>query len=254
MTGTIFHGSKIALRIWLFVLFEMCANKNGMAAREIERKYGLSPKSSWFMAHRIREAMKAKAPGSMVGIIVVDETYIGGDPGLMNKKARAKWEAKRMTPHSGFRGNSSDKAPVLSLINANTGEVRSAVVPKVDGTNLRKVIAAQVNMAGSTLWTDEGSWYGQIGEEFLAHETVNHSDEEYVGRHGQSTNKLESYFSQLKRSLDGTHHRVSEEHLPRYLTHFDFLYTTRDLPESLRMAQLVDQAEGRRLSYKRVKG
>ena len=57
-TGTVFHGSKISIRKWLFVFFEMCANKNGIAAREIERKYELTPKSAWFMTQRIREAMK----------------------------------------------------------------------------------------------------------------------------------------------------------------------------------------------------
>ena len=64
MTGTIFHGSKVPLRTWLFVLFEMCAAKNGMAAREIERKYGVAPKTAWFMAHRLREAMKARRRSS----------------------------------------------------------------------------------------------------------------------------------------------------------------------------------------------
>ena len=58
ITGTIFHGTKIPLRTWLFVVFEMCASKNGVAAREIERKYDVTPKSAWFMVHRIREAMK----------------------------------------------------------------------------------------------------------------------------------------------------------------------------------------------------
>ncbi|MGP8163831.1 MAG: hypothetical protein ACLQAN_08710, partial [Acidimicrobiales bacterium] len=82
MTGSIFHGSKVPLRKWLFVLFEMASNKNGMAAREIERKYGVAPKTAWFMAHRIREAMKTKAPARLLtGTVVSDETYIGGDPG-----------------------------------------------------------------------------------------------------------------------------------------------------------------------------
>jgi transposase-like protein len=81
LTGTIFHGTKIELRIWLVVVIEMCANKNGMAAREIERKYGVAPKTAWHMAHRVREAMKRRAPGSMLGVIVADETYVGATRG-----------------------------------------------------------------------------------------------------------------------------------------------------------------------------
>jgi len=117
MTGTIFHGSKVPLRTWLFVLFEMCANKNGMAAREIERKYGVAPKTAWFMAHRLREAMKVRAPGMLVGTIVSDETWIGGTPRNRHKAERA------MARGFGYEGHVTDKTPVLSLINAETGEV-----------------------------------------------------------------------------------------------------------------------------------
>ena len=80
LTGTIFHGSKVELRIWLMVFVEMCANKNGMAAREIERKYGVAPKTAWFMAHRIREAMKSAPPHSLVGTIVADEPTWAATP------------------------------------------------------------------------------------------------------------------------------------------------------------------------------
>lgn len=248
MTGTIFHGSKIPLRTWLFVIFEMAANKNGMAAREIERKYGVAPKTAWFMAHRIREAMKHRAPDSLVGIIVADETWIGGNPANRSKSQRA------MEKGFGFDGKKTDKTPVLSLINATTGEARSAVVRDVTSATLRKVMSEQVDMAGSTLWTDEGIWYRQIGREFVGHETVNHAEEEYVNERGATTNRAEGYFGQLKRSLDGTHHKVSREHLPRYLTEFDFRYSTSGMCDRGRMVRLIDGAEGRRLSYKRVKG
>ncbi|MGD0255861.1 MAG: IS1595 family transposase [Acidimicrobiales bacterium] len=107
---------------------------------------------------------------------------------------------------------------------------------------------------GSELWTDEGKWYRQLGEEFIRHATVNHIEDEYVSRAtGASTNKAENFFSQLKRSLDGTHHHVSVEHLPRYLSEFDYRFSTRKLSDGERMAQLVRRAEGRRLTYKRVK-
>lgn len=81
LTGTIFHGTKIPVRTWLVVIFEMCASKNGVADREIERKYDLMPKSAWFMTHRIREAMKREPlAGLLGGAVQVDETWIGGEP------------------------------------------------------------------------------------------------------------------------------------------------------------------------------
>ena len=80
LTGTIFHGTKISVRTWAFVVFEMASSKNGVAAREIERKYGLTPKSAWFMVNRIRETMKRDPLAGMLTGVVVDETYIGGKP------------------------------------------------------------------------------------------------------------------------------------------------------------------------------
>ncbi|MGZ7000037.1 MAG: transposase, partial [Acidimicrobiia bacterium] len=79
LVGTIFHGTKIPLRTWIFVVYEMCASKNGLAAREIERKYDLTAKSAWFMTHRIREAMRREPlAGLLTGTIIADETWVGG--------------------------------------------------------------------------------------------------------------------------------------------------------------------------------
>jgi transposase-like protein len=254
LTGTIFHGSKVPLRTWLFVVFEMAANKNGLAAREIERKYGVSPKTAWFMAHRIREAMKTRAPLALLtGTIVADETFIGGNPQRMNAATRRRYEAPvKVTPGSLPRLGTR-KTPVLSLINAETGEARSKVVADVSGHTLRTVIADNVAMGSSRLMTDEGAQYHQLGREFVSHETVNHSEDEYV-RGDVSTNLAEGYFSQLKRSLDGTHHHVSREHLDRYLAEFDFRYSSRKLTDTQRTARLMGQTTGRRLTYKRLAG
>ena len=81
ITGTVFHGTKVPLHTWLMVVFEMCANKNGVAAREIARKYGVAPKTAWFMTNRLREAMKNLAPERLIcGVVVADETFIGPTP------------------------------------------------------------------------------------------------------------------------------------------------------------------------------
>jgi transposase-like protein len=181
-TGTIFHGSKVSLQTWLFVFFEMCANKNGLAAREVERKYGVSPKTAWFMTQRIREAMRKKAPDALVGTIVADETWIGGDPNRMNNQTRERVAARqrrdfRPTLSGRSRiGPTTVKTPVMSLVDAETGEVRSRVVTDVTAASLRKVMAEQVDMERSTLHTDESGAYWRMGREFTAHHTVNHND------------------------------------------------------------------------------
>jgi transposase-like protein len=144
LTGTIFHGTKIPVRIWCFVVFEMASSKNGVAAREIKRKYGLTPKSAWFMVHRIREAMKREPmAGLLTGRVVVDETYIGGTP--KNRHGH--------DPKKNIQGP-TDKTPVVALVSRETGEVRSKVVPNVTGENLRAAIAGEVEPERTVIHTD----------------------------------------------------------------------------------------------------
>jgi len=245
LTGTVFHGSKIPLRTWLFVIFEMCASKNGVAAREIERKYDLTPKSAWFMLHRIREAMKREPlAGLLRGTIVADETYIGGSPKNRHRKA---FEVGQTV------GRGTEKTPVLSLVDTATGEVRSRVMNDVSGATLRAAIAENVAMKGSTLHTDKWGGYLHLGREFDSHITVDHGSGEYV-RDGAGTNAAENFFSQLKRSIDGTHHHVSTEHLGRYLAEFDFRATTKDASDSQRMRAVVANAGARRLTFRPLTG
>jgi transposase-like protein len=255
LTGTIFHGTKIPLRKWLFVIFEMCASKNGVSAREVERKYELSAKSAWFMTHRIREAMKREPLAGMLrGAITADESWIGGDPRNQHEHTRKqRQEPRQIKPHRNTNLH-TDKIAVLSLVNHETGEVRSRVVPDVTGPTLRKAIAEQVDMASSTLYTDSAKPYVLIGREFAAHRAVDHKSGEYVARDGACTNMAENFFSQLKRSIDGTHHHVSREHLHRYLAEFDYRYSTRKLNDSTRMVRLIEQVEGKRLSYRPLTG
>jgi transposase-like protein len=240
LTGTIFHGTKIPIRTWVLVIFEMAASKNGVSAREIERKYGLTPKSAWFMLHRIREAMKREPmAGLLTGRVVADETFYGGTP----KNRHGHDPSKRMMG----RGE-SDKTPIMSLISRETGEVRSRVLPDVKPGNLRSVLHEHTDPARTHLHTDNAAQYRSLGRSFAAHDAVNHMAREWV-RGDVSTNQAEAYFSQLKRSLDGTFHHVSREHLQRYVDEFDFRYTTRRSTDTERMARIVGGSGGRRLTY-----
>jgi transposase-like protein len=243
LTGTIFHGTKIPVRTWVFVVFEMCASKNGVSAREIERKYDLTPKTAWFMCHRIREAMKREPMSSLLsGRVVSDETWFGGKPSNRHVGQRTKRD---------HRIGGTKKTPIISLISKETGEVRSTAVPTVNAENLRAVLQRNVEPAQTHLHSDMnrvyrfGTLYGVVSR----HSTVDHSIGEYVSG-DVSTNQAENYFSQLKRSIDGTHHHVSVEHLPRYLAEFDFRYSTRHSTDTERMGKLMERVGGRRLTYR----
>lgn len=114
-TGTIMHGSKVSLEIWVFILFEMCANKNGLAAREIERKYGLTAKTAWFVTQRIREAMKREPlAGLLRGTIVADGTYVGGKTGNQHAKKRAQLKPYKAAGHLGSTCDNKSAAPTTA--------------------------------------------------------------------------------------------------------------------------------------------
>jgi hypothetical protein len=122
-------------------------------------------------------------------------------------------------------------------------------MPDVKPGNLRSAIQEQVDAAATHLHTDSARNYRLMAGDFAGHSSVNHDAREYV-RGDVSTNQAETYFSQLKRSIDGTHHHVSSEHLPRYLAEFDFRYTTCKDTDTERMGKMVKRVAGRRMTYR----
>ena len=246
LTNTIFHGTKISLRTWVLVIFEMCAAKNGVSAWEISRKYGITNESAWHMLHRIREAMKREPVVSLLrGTVVADETWIGGNPA--NRHRNDPREKPR-------KSNTTDKQPVLGLVHYESREVRAMSVPNVTGKTLRETMAKHLDLGNTHLYTDEAKSYNLMRNDVASHETVNHMAGEYKSPTGASTNLAEGFFSQLKRSLDGTHHHVSLWHLDRYLEQFAWLATHCRKTDSERMRSLIENVEGRRLTYKPVPG
>jgi transposase-like protein len=236
--GTLFERSHIPLSKWLMAAFLLCASKKGMSTHQLHRMIGVSYKSTWFMMHRIREAMnQGTFPGGLGGenkVVEIDETYVGG------KAANRK-------------GKVPKKAAVVSLVERD-GSVRSFRVPNVTARTLRPIIVTQVSRA-SFIMTDESTVYPTIGREFAGHGTVNHSIEEYVRASFWHTNTVEGYFSILKRGIVGTYHWVSEAHLHRYTAEFDFRYNHRSglgFSDRDRATIALKGIVGKRLTYRRT--
>ena len=177
-----------------------------------------------------------------------------GKTGNMHKSVRNPKKPAPVEPGERKGGPLFNKTIVLSLISEETGEVRSKVVPDVTAATLEKALADEVILSETELITDEMKSYKVIGKNTASHSSVNHNQDEYVRTEDDgtvvTTNPIEAFFSQLKRSVDGTHHHISKEHLHRYLAEHDFRYSTRDLSDAQRMAELMSNVGGRRLSWR----
>lgn len=235
--GTVLEDSRIALRHWCYAFWAACASKKGVSALQIHRMTGVSYKSALFLMHRIRFALADDPVTSakLEGIIEADETYVGGKPrykGPQNK-----------------RGLGADKVPVFALVQRG-GEARAFVPRKVTAATISRLIHYHVSPPHARLMTDESWAYTKIGRKFAGgHDTVNHARREYA-RGDVTTNTVEGFFSILKRGLYGTYHSVSETHLHRYVSEFEYRYNTRKMSDGERVTKAIKQAVGKRLRYR----
>jgi transposase len=203
--GTIFHKSPTPLKLWFFAMLLMTASKNGVSAKELERQIGVTYKCAWRMAHQIRKLMNEN-PSLLQGIVEADETYIGGRrPGKRGRGA-------------------AGKTAVIGLLERG-GSVIAKAVTNVKTKTVIPNISDNVQ-PGSTIVTDELPSYRRLPNFGFKHETVNHSTKEWVRAHVH-TNSIEGFWSQLKRSINGTFHHVSKKHLQKYVNEFSYRYNRR---------------------------
>jgi transposase-like protein len=246
---TVMERSKIALHKWLQAFHLMCSSKKGVSAHQLHRTLDIGYEAAWFMAHRIREAMRdggldvLGGPGSS-GIVEADETYYG----------RAKQKNllhPRRTPYT--KGGWKDKGqarPVVALVE-RAGKVRTFHVAHADKVTVSKIVSENIAKE-ARLHTDESLLYRTVGKEFAAHETVHHSSGEYV-RGDVHTNSAEGYFSIFKRGMRGIYQHCDEKHLHRYLAEYDFRYNNRSalgIEDGERAMLAVKGAAGKRLTYR----
>ena len=237
--GSVFERSHIPLHKWLLATHLMASSKKGISAHQLHRMLGITYKSAWFMAHRIREAMSPskKEKNARLGgngkTVEADETYYGTKKG-------------RTAP----KGGAGHKHAVMSLVERG-GAVRSFHVKDFRGKDVHEILANNVHY-DTALMTDESTLYKTFGWNFASHETVNHSKDEYV-RGAASTNTIEGVFSIFKRGMIGTYQHCGEQHLQRYLHEFDFRYSNRTalgVSDVGRADRILKGAEDKRLTYR----
>jgi transposase-like protein len=248
---TVFERSKIPLTKWLAALFLMTASKKGVSAHQVHRMLGISYKSTWFMMHRLREAMRTGGLEPLGGegkVVEADETYLWNIPEAQQPTHKKDGRPYSKDPRNAGYGR---KRAIVSLVERG-GSVRSFHVPGAYAEAVVHIV--RDNIAKETrLHTDESKLYTRVGREFAAHETVNHSEKEY-GRGDVTTNTVESYFSVFKRGMRGTYQHCAEKHLHRYLAEFDFRHNNRialGVNDTARAAKLAAGIVGKRLTYRR---
>lgn len=235
--GTIFEESRLELHLWFQAAYLMASSKKGVSANQLHRTLGVTLKTAWFLAHRLREAMaegNLNPFGSGGTPVEADETYIG--------RWRRKGENERSHQH---------KMKVVTLIDRETGAAKSTVMRNINSVSIGRVVAANVARE-ARLMTDQSAVYNDVGREMAEHQAVNHSKEEY--RRGDAyTNTVEGYFSIFKRGMKGVYQHCNEAHLHRYLAEFDFRYSNRiglGINDMARMDRAIKGGKGKRLTYK----
>lgn len=247
--GTVFERSKIPLTKWWMACHLLNSSKKGMSAHQLHRSLGVTYKTAWFMAHRIREAMRAGGLTPMGGegkIVEADETYFGP---IEKAKFRTETTTGRAFTKKGKSGPANKRA-IVALVERG-GSVRTFHVAVADKGTVRKIVSDNVSRE-SRLHTDESRLYHGSDAHFASHETVKHSAKEYV-RGDVHTNSAEGYFSIFKRGMKGIYQHCAEKHLHRYLAEFDFRYNTRTalgFTDGERAALAMKGIEGKRLTYR----
>lgn len=225
ITGTIFENTNVDLRKWFRVIHLMLTAKKGVSALQVQRFMGFgSYKTAWYMCHRIRVALQDTQFQQLMGIVEVDETFIGGKAGNRHKGKRGGGQG------GGGGGIGSGKIPVVGAV-SRKGNVVARVVSDVSADTLNKFIRETVSDKVSLVCTDQFKSYERVGG-YRPHASVDHAIGEYV-RHDQElvgavhTQTIEGFWSIFKRQVIGTHHKISRKYLPLYVAECQFKYNNR---------------------------
>ena len=237
--GTVFEHARMPLHKMLQAVHLMVSSKKGISAHQLGRVLEVQYKSAWFLAHRIREAMRSgdlSVFGGNGSAVEVDETYFGQRKGM--EKAR---------------GGHAHKLGVLALVERDSGQMRTFTFDKFRADEVHPIVRANIARE-ARLMTDEARMYSKLGKEFAEHGTTLHGIRQYVDYSDRTvhTNTVEGAFSIFKRGMKGVYQHCGEQHLHRYLAEFEFRYNNRvalGVDDRGRARAAVAGIVGKRLTY-----
>ncbi len=234
--GTLMQGSNLGYRVWALAFYLMSTGIKGTSSMKLHRDLGITQKTAWHLAHRIRETWADNTP-SFAGPVEVDETYMGG-------KNANKHQSKKIPNANGTIG----KTAVVGMKDRDTNAVKASVVERTNQETLQAFVNDRKE-GGAKVYTDEHGGYIGLDN----HESVKHSVGEYVNEQAH-TNGIESFWSMLKRGYYGTYHKMSEKHLGRYVNEFAGRHNQRPLDTTVQMEYMARGLMNKRLRYRDLVG
>lgn len=231
--GTIFHDTRLELTKWFTLISLMVNSKQGISAKELERDLGITYKTAWLCAMRVRCAM-IECQQSLQEVVEMDEAYVGGKPRKRYAYNKPSISESGIDTNPIKRGRGTHKIPVLAIV-ARRGDVVLKVSKRLTGSALLQMLRENVKLQPSTkVMTDDYRGYMKF-DDVVKHFVVNHSKGEYVSKDDKiiHTNTVEGFFSILKRSIKGNYIAISRMYLPMYLAQTQFIYNHRRITKNL---------------------
>ena len=238
-TGTVMQSTKLGYQIWAIAIYILTTGIKGTSSMKLHRDLGITQKTAWHLAHRIRKVWDKEQEKRFEGPVEVDETYIGGKES--NKHASKKLNAGRGTV---------GKIAVAGIKDRDSNQVNVEVVESTNKSTLQGFIGDNVEI-GAEVYSDEhGAYTGMVD---YRHDAVAHGIGEYV-RERVHTNGIESFWSLMKRGYYGTYHQMSPYHLHRYVDEFEGRHNQRGMDTIDQMTMMELGMDGKRLKYKDLIG
>ncbi len=236
-TGTVMHGSKLALSVWALAIYILTNHPKGESSNHLRSDLGVSYSTAWHLSHRIRESWSDEI-SIFSGPVEVDEAYFGG-----LDRNRHEWQIQEGRGPKG-------KTPVVGMKDRATGDVAAEVIDDTPDKHTLQGFVDVNSEVDATVYTDGAKAYEGMPR---IHEAVDHSVGEYV-RNQAHTNGVESFWAMLKRGYYGTYHQMSPKHLSRYVNEFAGRFNLRGLDTIDRISAVIYMMNGKRLRYKDLIG
>jgi len=238
-TQTLFDNTKIELQSWFVAIYLLTGHKKGISSVQLAIDLNVTQKTAWFMAHRIRACfgLDEMKPEKLDNFVEVDETFVGGKDANKHKKVK---EARRLA-------GTNDKTIVIGAVQRGGG-VKAEIINNVTTDSVKPFIESNI-VKGAIMLTDEHKAYEALAKEYF-HEKVAHSKGEYV-RGLIHTNRIEGFWSLMKRGIIGIYHYTSKKHLQKYVDEFAFRYNSREISTLSRFNLLLANSHNR-LTYKNL--